>query len=196
MTFLPDFEINSNGAISREFLNLNIIRFAHACNFIQNLSYNRNTNKNDLLTVFSDNCRTCSSKHALLKSLADENNFPDLKLMIGIFKMNANNMSPIAKTLAKYNLAFIPEAHCYLKYKNVVYDFTKLNSKPSDFLNDLLDEIEISPKQISDFKINYHKIFLNRWLQENHFIKLTINELWNIREECIIALSEPDFSKV
>lgn len=194
MTFLPDFEINPNGDISIEFLKLNINCFVQACNFIQNLTYHRNTNKNDLLTLFTDNCGTCSTKHAILKSLADENNFLDLKLMIGIFKMNSSNVPKITSTLAKYDLEYIPEAHCYLKYKNTVYDFTKQNSKPSDFLNDLLDEIEISPKQIIDFKVNYHKEFLIQWLGQNQNINLTINEIWNIREECIYALSEPDFN--
>lgn len=189
MTFLPDFEINPNGAISREFLKLNIDRFVQTCKFIQDLVYHRNTNKNDLLTIFTDKCGTCSTKHAILKSLEGENNFPDLKLMIGIFKMNSSNTPKINTVLAKYDLAYIPEAHCYLKYKNTVYDFTKQNSKPSDFLNDLLDEIEISPKQISDFKINYHKEFLIKWLGQNQDINLTINEIWNIREECIYALS-------
>lgn len=189
MASLPDFKINPNGPISIEFLKLNINCFVQACNFIQNLTYHRNTNKNDLLTIFTNKCGTCSTKHAILKSLADENNFPDLKLMNGIFRMKSTNMPKIATTLAKYDLAYIPEAHCYLKYENVVYDFTKLNSKPSDFLNDLLDEIEISPKQISDFKINYHKEFLIQWLCQNQNINLTINEIWNIREECISALS-------
>ncbi|MEI7510525.1 MAG: hypothetical protein WCJ62_13800, partial [Flavobacterium sp.] len=67
--------------------------------------------------------------------------------------------------------------------------FTKIGSKPSDFENDLLEEIEILPNQITTFKVEYHKKFLQNWLNENNNIELNLNELWKIREECIQNLT-------
>jgi hypothetical protein len=52
-------------------------------------------------------------------------------------------------------------------------------------MNDIIKEIEIMPNQITDFKITFHKEYLSGWLDSNDHIKLTLPELWSIREECI-----------
>jgi hypothetical protein len=91
--------------------------------------------------------------------------------------------------LHNYNLEYIPEAHNYLKFKNQILDFTKKNSSENDFINDLLEEIEIEPHQINQFKIEFHRNYLRNWLAENPQIPYSLEELWKIREECIKALS-------
>ena len=186
----PDFDIKSMGQISKEFTDRNIVTFKQASLFIRQLAYGRNAEKNNLATVFTDNCGTCSTKHALLKRLADENEFEKVKLIVGLFKMNKKNTPQVSSTLQKYNLEYIPEAHCYLKFEDKIIDLTKLNSKPTDFLDELIEEIEILPEQITDFKVNYHKNYLASWLDKNKQINLSLNELWEIREECIQKLSD------
>lgn len=186
----PDFDIKSMGQISKEFTDRNIVTFKQASLFIKQLAYGRNADKNNLATVFTDNCGTCSTKHALLKRLADENEFEKVKLIVGLFKMNKKNTPQVSSTLQKYNLEYIPEAHCYLKFEDQIIDLTKLNSKPTDFLDELIEEIEIIPEQITDFKVNYHKNYLASWLDKNKQINLSLNELWEIREECIQKLSD------
>lgn len=186
----PDFDIKSMGQISKEFTDRNIVTFKQASLFIRQLAYGRNAEKNNLATVFTDNCGTCSTKHALLKRLADENEFEKVKLIVGLFKMNKKNTPQVSSTLQKYNLEYIPEAHCYLKFEDQIIDLTKLNSKPTDFLDELIEEIEIIPEQITDFKVNYHKNYLASWLDKNKQINLSLNDLWKIREECIQKLSD------
>lgn len=186
----PDFDIKSMGQISKEFTDRNIVTFKQASLFIRQLAYGRNAEKNNLATVFTDNCGTCSTKHALLKRLADENEFEKVKLIVGLFKMNKKNTPQVSSTLQKYNLEYIPEAHCYLKFEDKIIDLTKLNSKPTDFLDELIEEIEILPEQITDFKVNYHKNYLASWLDKNKQINLSLNDLWKIREECIQKLSD------
>jgi len=168
----PDFDIKSMGQISKEFTDRNIVTFKQASLFIKQLAYGRNADKNNLATVFTDNCGTCSTKHALLKRLADENEFEKVKLIVGLFKMNKKNTPQVSSTLQKYNLEYIPEAHCYLKFEDKIIDLTKLNSKPSDFLDELIEEIEILPDQITNFKVNYHKNYLASWLDKNKQINL------------------------
>jgi hypothetical protein len=104
--------------------------------------------------------------------------------------MNANNTPKVKNTLAKNNLAYIPEAHNYLKHESVIFDFTKQDSSPADFINDLLYETEIQPDAINLTKIQIHKDFLTNWLRENSKINYTTDELWKIREQCIEDLSE------
>lgn len=189
MNNLPDFEIKSQGEISKEFVDRDILTFSQAALFVKQLAYGRNADKTSLATVFTDNCGTCSTKHALLKQLADENNFESLKLMVGLFRMNKHNTPRVAATLSLHNLDYIPEAHCYLKYEDQILDFTKANSNPSDFVDDLIEEIEISPDQITDYKVNYHKKYLVTWLGINTQIGLSLNDIWEIREQCIQDLA-------
>ena len=190
MTNQPDFEIKSKGQISKEFVDRNILTFNQASIFVRQLAYGRNADKNNLASVFTDNCGTCSTKHALLKKLADENNFEKVKLIVGLFKMNKNNTPEISETLNKNLLEFIPEAHCYLKFEDHIIDLTKINSKPTDFSDDLIEEIEISPEQITDYKVNYHKNYLVTWLDKNEQINLSLNDIWKIREQCIQDLTD------
>lgn len=104
--------------------------------------------------------------------------------------MNPKNTPKISRTLQQHALDFIPEAHCYLQYENQIIDLTKVNSKPIDFVEDLMEEIEISPEQITDYKVNYHKKFLSTWLNDNPKIPYTLNEIWDIREQCIRDLGD------
>jgi hypothetical protein len=146
--------------------------------------------KLNALSVFIDNGGTCSTKHALLKRFAEENNRVEIKLMLGIFNMNSNNTPQISDILKHYNLQEIPEAHNYLKINEVILDCTRKNSKSEDFINDLIEEIEIQPNQITDFKVEFHKNFLITYLKQHSEIPFNIEEFWEIREECISALQK------
>ncbi len=183
-----NFTITTGKPISDHFLEMGIADFERATNYIRSLPYSRNSNKYDLTTVFADGCGTCGTKHALLKQLVEENEFPGVKLMLGIFKMDGNYSSKIAATLAKYKLDYMPEPHNYLSYYGELLDYTTLKSKPDDFRKNLIVELEIQPDQITDFKVSYHKEFLGKWLAENQ-LPYDLDELWAIREQCIADLA-------
>src|SRR5690349_8378681 len=108
-----NFKIESSGSSSVAFRSLGILDFKSAAAYIQCLPYKRNKEKKVLNCVLIEGLGTCSTKHALLKQLADENNFTGLKLIVGIFKMNAINTPVIAPLLKQNDLQYIPEAHCY-----------------------------------------------------------------------------------
>lgn len=184
-----NFQIESDGEISQLFRKRAITDFPGAAAFIRTLPYGRNADKTNLSTVFSDNCGTCSTKHAVLKLLAEENNFEGVELTLGLFRMNARNTIEVAETLSKYGLDHIPEAHNYLKYRGEIMDCTKPDSSASDFIDDLLEETTISPGKITDYKVAYHKAYLGKWLKDNPEIRYSLEELWSIRELCIQDLA-------
>jgi len=184
-----NFDIESSLPVSKLFLDRQITTFSEACNFIKNLPYGRNENKNDLTTVFTDNRGTCSTKHALLRQLAVENNADNVRLTLGVFKMSKDNTPEVGSTLDKYGLQYIPEAHNYLTVDGEIIDCTKHNSSKDDFVEDLLNEIEIEPEQITDFKVSYHQTVLKDWLLNNPGITFNFDDLWTIREKCIADLS-------
>lgn len=184
-----DFEIQAANKISQAFLQSDIYTFHQAIDFIQSLKYGRNSNKEDLTTIFTDKQATCSTKHAILKQLAIENQYADLQLILGVFKMNATNTPKVAAILNQHQLKYIPEAHTYLKHQSQVYDYTLTTSSASDFQSDLIFEIEIQPHQINRFKTQLHRNFLEDWLMHKPEIKYSLDEIWLIREQCIANLS-------
>ncbi len=156
---------------------------------VKHIPYGRNANRHDFSLVISENKGTCSSKHAFLKDFADNNNISNVKLYIGIFKMNEENTSKIFPLLSETQINFIPEAHCYLKIDEVPLDVTKSESFYDKIENDILEEIEIEPIQVAEYKVNYHKEFLKKWIIETNQNK-TFDEIWTIRENCIQKLAE------
>lgn len=189
MITLPDFNISAAGKLSDVCLAYGLLTFKQLINFVWELPYGRNTNKNDLTTVFTDGCGTCGTKHALLKQVAIEQGVDGIRLMTGLFRMNGTNTPAVAKRLKENGLAFIPEAHCYLVYKGRRFDFTKAGSAAFDFEPYLIEEKELQPDQITDYKVHYQKNYLRTWLAKEAGLHMDPDTLWNIREQCIQDLS-------
>ncbi|MCY1660616.1 hypothetical protein [Chryseobacterium sp. SL1] len=188
---MKNFTIQNKGIISDQFLNRKITDFHSACQYISMLPYKRNNDKSRVECIFDDFGGTCSTKHAALRKLALENHHSDVKLIVGIFKMDAEYTPKISGTLQKFNLKYIPEAHNYLKIDNEYFDFTNRSSHYHQFKDKLLIEKEIEFNEIGAQKISFHKDFLGKWLNEDR-ITYSLDELWNIREQCIRDLQQID----
>lgn len=156
--------------------------------YVHHLPYGRNRDRKDLSLVIAEQRGTCSSKHALLKQTALLNAIPGVSLILGVYKMNRVNTPNIGNVLAENGLEYIPEAHCYLKINGVRTDITTIDSDIAQIQSDIISEIEIQAAQVNEFKVVYHRDFLRTWIAEKQ-IKLSLKELWAIREACIANLS-------
>ncbi len=182
-----DFKIISGTQVSALFLQRGIQHFSEAADLIRRLPYSRNKNKQDVTTVLTDGCGTCSTKHALLQLLALENGQTQVQLMLGIIKMRAADTPKIRTTLRRHGLEYLPEAHNYLRIDGQIADYTW--EHPLDFSKDLLAEEVISPDQITAYKVKYHQAFLKTWLEANKAVPFSPEALWAIREQCIRDLA-------
>lgn len=166
-----------------------IKNWEEAIEFVRCLPYGRNSNRTDFKLVISEQKGSCSSKHAMLKKLADMNDIPNIKLILGMYRMNETNTPKIGNVLAKNNLEFIPEAHCYLNIDRKNIDITTTESNFKKFENDIIEELEIQPDQVVEFKVNYHKVFIKKWIKETKS-ELEFSQVWSIREKCIKSLAQ------
>jgi hypothetical protein len=157
--------------------------------YVRLLPYGRNSNRNDFSLVLKEEKGSCSSKHALLKLIANENNIPDVKLILAIYKMNKSNTPGIGLDLESYGLAYIPEAHCYLKLGDSREDYTTSSSTFDHLKNDILLEKEIDPLQVIEYKIDFHKKFITKWVNQES-TSLSFEHVWLIREKCIKNLTK------
>lgn len=155
--------------------------------YTRNLPYGRNLNREDFSLVIKENKGTCSSKHSFLKKVADLNEFENVKLILGMYRMDNLNTPKIGNTILENGLEYIPEAHCYLKLNNQRIDITSNNSDIENLIDDIIEEIEIKPEQVNKFKVDYHKKYLHNWINENE-IEMGFDKIWEIREQCIKKL--------
>jgi len=157
-------------------------------NHIRNIPYGRNANRSDFNLVLTEKKGTCSSKHALVKQIADANNIPSVKLILGMYKMTTHNTPGIGNHLADNGLAYMPEAHCYLKINDRRIDLTNAQSDIARIANDIIIEETIEPDQVATYKVNYHKAFMKNWLVSEG-VELDVDTIWSFREQCISSLS-------
>ena len=54
---------------------------------------------------------------------------------------------------------------------------------------DIIQEKKIRPEQVAEFKVYYHKKFIESWLKETES-EFEFNRIWEIREKCITNLAE------
>ncbi|MDN8694013.1 hypothetical protein Q0M89_14690, partial [Staphylococcus aureus] len=73
-TIMITFKIESTAPISEAFRERGITDFKQACEYIRQLPYKRNKDRDHLLNVLEEQKGVCSTKHAVLRKLALENN--------------------------------------------------------------------------------------------------------------------------
>src|SRR5215469_14158054 len=186
---LPGDPIRDRGPVSAAFLGLRIDDFRGAARYVGDLPYGRNAAASDMLAVLNERKGTCSTKHGLLKALAGEQGLP-IRLMLGIYEMNARNTPGIGHALEEHHLPCIPEAHCYLVHQGRRIDVTRnLDGQESEPIGAFLIEEEITTEQIGEYKRRWHRAFMGQWLQRRALVDRDLDQLWRIREECIAALS-------
>lgn len=182
----PDFNLVPQNHWHSLFIDKGITRFQQACLHVAQLKYGRISDAQQPALVLHENRGTCSSKHQLLALLA--NNYADIQLRVGIYLMQESNTPGVGNVLSAHGLTEIPEAHCYLAYRNEVFDFT-MPHKQLEFQSTLqLSKVIENPLTLLQYKIAFHKAYLHEWIQSRQ-IPFTADATWQIREKCIAALS-------
>lgn len=175
------------GPLSADLVSKGITSCTDLLKWVKALPYGRNTERAQYQLVLSENRGTCSTKHALVKAVAIENDWQDVDLYIGFFFMDAFLFPKLKEVLESSKIEGIPEAHTFLVIDGEYTDVTGLSSPINE--NEIVDEIEIQPEGIGDLKVSIHKGFIEDWAEEEK-INLPLDQLWAIREACIVALSK------
>src|SRR5580698_2486991 len=137
---LDPIDFKPEGAVTTAFLRIGKEDLRSAAKYVRCLPYARNARPDDPLIVPTEERGTCSTKHALLRRLAIEQNL-DIALVLGIYEMSEQNTPGVGDALAKYGLAMLPEAHCYLRMAGKRIDVTRaayrgLAEPIADFLHE------------------------------------------------------------
>jgi hypothetical protein len=190
MRSLDPVTLRTAGPITSAFLLMGKKDLRAAGQYIHRLPYARNSRREAPLIVLTAGRGTCSTKHALLRRLAIEQNL-DIALVLGIYEMSEQNTPGVGKVLARHGMSILPEAHCYLRAAGNRIDLTRsLNQPPARPISYFLLEEDIDPIQITDYKATLHKQFLSQWIADQREVAgRSLSEIWSVREECIASLS-------
>jgi hypothetical protein len=122
----PERGILESGAVSDTFRSLGIHSFLEACRYVHELPYGYNSDRDDLMILFKERKGTCTTKHAVIATLAAELGLP-ISRGVGIYPMTEAIVTGADKILAEYGLPYVPMIHCFLEYDGFRVDLTEGN---------------------------------------------------------------------
>lgn len=122
----PEAVLDERGVISNEFLKLGVKRFSEACRYVHSMPYGYNSEPDDLMILFREGMGSCTTKHAVIATLAEELSLPVVK-NIGIYAMTEEIVTGTREILEAYSLPYIPMVHCFLAYDGYRVDLTEGN---------------------------------------------------------------------
>ena len=125
-TVFPDRTITQTGPMGRKFTGLGIGTFHGACRWVQQLPYGYNSDRDDLMILFKEKRGSCTTKHAVIATLAAELALPIHK-KVGIYAMTEALVTGTREILARYRLPYVPMLHCFLNYRDHRVDLSEGN---------------------------------------------------------------------
>ncbi|MDX1444975.1 hypothetical protein [Lishizhenia sp.] len=179
-----DVELTGEGEFTTLMQESGIVSFYDACRFVATIPYARISDRKDLSLVFHERRGTCTSKHAFLKVLLEEQGISDVELVLIYFKMSGATHNCLGGLFDNINLDYIPEAHVCLKHQGKYYDFTTRY-----FLNIetyIMEEEVIDVETLLAKKNQKHLEFLKAWNTSEY----SNDQIWSWREDCIGLLSK------
>lgn len=179
------FELSDTSWFTRQIRSGGIERFDALCAVVAAAPYGRVNDQNDPLAVLVENRGTCSTKHRLLAAVAQASDRPDIRLIVGIYRMSEANTPGVEAVLTAAGLPYILEAHCYLESENQRFDFTGLRAGSASVFSALVSEHNVPVESLAQEKAVLHRAALNAWAPG---FGLSFEQAWSIREACIAAL--------
>jgi len=188
---LPDAPIKPVGEFSKKFLELGIKSFKEACDYVHNIDYGYNTNPDDKMIFFKENMGTCTTKHAVIAGLAEELNIP-LHKHVGIYKLTEEISTNTNGILKKYNIPYVPMAHCFLVYKDFRFDLTEGNCNGKNTtIKNFIHEEEVDPFiSRKDEYLLYKRVLKEQVLPSKEMEGIKEKTLLKAREESIILFKK------
>lgn len=186
---LPDKPITEAGPVTKKFLELGIESFHTACRYVHELPYGYNSNREDVMILFQENKGSCTTKHGVIATLAEELGLSVGKT-VGIYALTEDIVTGADQVLSKYALPYLPLVHCYLESGGHRVDLTEGNNngknKPLDeFLYTEKVDPMISGK--NEYMI-YRKVLKEDILQRDEMKGIDLRSILYAREEALKLL--------
>lgn len=188
-TVFPNAVIKTAGPVSDKFLSLGINGFIDACRYVHELPYGYNSNRDDLMILFKEKLGSCTTKHAVIATLAEESGL-SIEKAIGIYAMTEEIVTGTGKILDRYGLPYVPMLHCFLVYGEHRVDLTEGNNNGKKrSIEDFLYTQKVIPNiSAKDEYLLYRKALNEYILIENELKGIDLKSILKAREEGLALL--------
>lgn len=183
-TGLPDQALKGHGPVCHVFAALGISTFHQACRHVHQMPYGYNSDRDDLMILFKEQKGTCTTKHAVIATLAQELELPIVK-RVGIYAMTDSLVTGAGAILEKYGLPYVPMLHCFLEYGEVRVDLTEGNRNGK---NGPIDELLFSEQVVPNVSekaeyLIYRKALTETILKRRELEGVDLRRILQAREE-------------
>jgi hypothetical protein len=188
-TVFPNATIKAAGPVSNKFLSLGINGFIDACRYVHELPYGYNTDRDDLMILFKEKFGSCTTKHAVIATLAAELGLP-IEKAVGIYVMTEEIVADTGTILDKYGLPYVPMVHCFLVYGEHRVDLTEgnHNGKKRSIEDFLYTEKVVPNISAKDEYLLYRRALKNYILTKSEHKGIDLKSLLKAREEGLALL--------
>lgn len=183
-TVFPDKVITAAGVISDRFINLGINGFQEACRWVHELPYGYNSDRDDLMILFAEKMGTCTTKHAVIATLASELALP-IEKNIGVYAMTEQIVNGTDKILRQYGLPYVPMIHCFLVHGDHRVDLTEGNANgKNQAIDDFLHTERVIPNiSAKDEYLKYRHALKEHILKRSELQDVDMKTILHAREE-------------
>jgi hypothetical protein len=188
-TVFPDKKIKASGQVSQQFLEFGVNTFIDACRFVYELPYGYNSDRDDLMILFKERFGTCSTKHAVIATLALELDLP-IHRMMGIYAMTEAIVAGADSILVNYGLPYVPMIHCFLAYDDLRVDLTEGNHNGKKCAIDaFLYTAQVIPAISAKHEyLLYRKTLQDSILEKGELAGTALKDILRAREEGLALL--------
>ena len=193
-TVFPDKPVLDAGPIAKAFISLGIATFWEACREVHDMPYGYNSDRDDLMILFKERMGSCTTKHAVIATLAAELDLA-IEKHVGIYAMTEDIVTGTKKILSQHKLPYLPMLHCYLCYQNHRVDLTEGNKNGKNRpIDDLLFAVRVSPN-ISEKEeyLLYRMALRDDILKRPEFDGVDLKKLLKARENGLALLRSKIF---
>ena len=185
----PDRAIVPSGMASSRFIGLGIDTFQAACRYVHELPYGYNSDRDDLMILFKEKMGTCTTKHAVVATLAAEVGLP-IEKNIGIYAMTEAIVTGTDSILIKHGLPYLPMLHCFLVFKDNRVDLTEGNANGKNrSIDDFLHTEAVIPAITAKDEYLIYRNVLKDLIQNREELQgFDIKKVLHAREEGLALL--------
>ncbi len=186
---LPNKPIAGAGVMSERFLTMGVHDFHEACDHVHRMPYGYNSDRDDLMILFTEGKGSCTTKHAVIATLAAELALP-VEKHIGVYAMTEDLVTGTAALLTRHRLPYVPMIHCFLVSGARRVDLTEGNDNGKNRPIDVFLHTEAVSPMISakNEYLRYRRALTDRILKQPEFAGISIGTVLKAREAGIVLL--------
>jgi hypothetical protein len=163
--------------------------FHRSCRYVHELPYGYNSDRDDLMILFKEKMGSCTTKHAVIATLAAEMEIA-VEKHIGVYPMTEALVTGANEILDRYKLPYLPMVHCFLVFEEHWIDLSEGNQNGK---NGPIDDFLYTEKVIAnipgkDEYLLYRKAVNEHILPRPEFKGINLKTILKAREEGLSLL--------